>query len=622
MEPNTSDKIVRSKGLETVTDVEDARRMADDLVRSAITSLRKPITIPSSSGVDASDARNAFKKSSNQRDITNEIIDTESERYGSAAETYKEAITRGGKASADKVMADQARAQQEAELQSYFARLFGVTDSPDAEIAVVAQRIRQLRPIAEAKLRNVQEMQSVGLLDNPLEWFANKLQLSAAISDYNAEAILINSLQGTLNSSIKTGQNAANFASRGIPTITTSQAKADADKLVALAVQNRVIADENLAKQNVSFAIQKLSNDITIANQTKEMTQLDLQNEQIRYTSLINEINLADKHSERLLRAAQLIEKLEGTKGLDIILAQFDRTMGHPSGTTTRYTFEKFAESQRQNIIAIGSGSIGADPFEGMINWYRSRPGPGASKETVRFFDFLRDESEKISVTADVKLLDEKQKPAIISKKLKEQIQLQINDASRLGNIFYEMTPAQMIASGAVPADSHLAKVLEPFTKQTGPIPTNMILEAINKEYPNPAEAGAVISDYYKRNIQLRNSVMNTSLAGITLATNYNIRKGIVVGMEESGGLGGGIRMQFDLTRPEEATKFILLQRAGDNVIKAMGEHGLFAEPLPPKPKVDKVPSTRQEQWREISKKHKEYFNPGANKQDKEKANQ
>lgn len=561
-------QVVRSSGLQTISNVEDARNMADELVRGAITSLRLPVKIPKSSGVNTDASQEATDILSDTNEETNDIINTETERYGKGAESEKEAIGREGKANADKIQADADRSKQEAAIYEHFAKMFGISLDPDADIAQTAMQVRQLEPVAQAKLRRVQEMQSVGFLDNPMDYFINQVQLPSAIGDYNQEANIVNSLQESINSKIKTGQDAASFAAKGLPTITASQAKAGMDKVVAEADKAKAIVDENLAKVNVTFAMQKLSNDIATANATESMSKLDLENERIKYTSMINEINFADKHSERLLKAAALLEKLESTRGLDKILEQYDRTMGHPVNTTTRYTFEKFAETQRQNIVAIGAGSIGADPFEGMINWYKSKPGPGASQDTVRFFDYLQEKAATIAITPKIQQLDEKQKGAAISKMMKLEINNDLENASKVGNLFYEMTPKQMLQNQSIPPDSHLAKVLKPFTEQSGPVPTGMILEAINQEYQNPAEAGAVISDYYKRNILFRNSVMNTSLAGITLPKEYKISRSMV----GEGMIGlSGPKMKFDLTKPEEATKFILLNRSSKAAAAAYG---------------------------------------------------
>ena len=560
-EENTT-QVVRRSGLETM-EFNEANRLAEDLVRSAITSLKKPVSIPSTEGVDLTSAESELEIARTTRDETTKTIDIERTRLGRATEERKEAITAEGKAASEKILADQARQQNVIDLQQQIANILNISLDPNSDIAIAAARVRELTPIAEAKLRRVQEMQSVGLLDNPLEWLTNQIQLPAAIGDYNAEAQVVNSLQSAIDSALKAQQDIAVAADKGIATISTASAKADADKILAAAAQNKAIADENLAKNSVTFAVQKLSNDITIANADKTMSQLQLQNEQTRYQSMINAINIADNHATRLLKAAELIEKIQDTKAMDVIFENYDRIMGHPKGTMNKYIFAKFAEPQRQNIVAIGTGSVGSGPLEGAINFRMSRPGPGVSPETRKLFNFINHEIDVISSDPKIGLIDTKLQPNVIDKRLKEALVLKINDASNPDNIFYEMSPAKMIASGAIPADSKLAKILEPFTNQTGNIPTEVILNSIVMAYPNPGEAGAVISDYYTANMKLRNSVMNTSLIGIQLPKNYKFKTSIE---KENAFLGLESKMTFDLTKPEEATKYVTAKRVSDIV--------------------------------------------------------
>lgn len=544
-------QVVQRQGLQTVADGAEAARMADSLVQGAITSLRRPVTVPKAPSMDLSSLEDSVSAAIDQNEAAQESIDTGRKDYRAANEGQQSAIRAEGKASADRIMADQARAEEVANTERYFASMFGITKDSDAEIARVAKTLAENRPIAEEKLRKVQKMQSVGPLDNPLSWIVNQLQLPAAVDDYNREADVINGLQDSIDGAIKTAQDAATFANRGIPTITVRQANASAAIQLHLSEKNAQVAAENLAKQDVAFAVQKLSGDLAVANMTGDLTRQQMEVEKLKYQGMINEINLADTHAKRMLEAARLLETLEKTKGLDIILAQYDLTMGHPKGTTTRYTFEKFSEPQRQNIIANGSGSLGADPFMGMLNWFMSRPGPNAAPETVKLMNWLRDKSEVIGQDPLVQRTDEKQKPMVISQKLKEQLLQEIaGSAGKPGTLFYELEPATMIASNALPATSKLAIALEPLTKQTGPIPTATILATIREAYPNPNEFGAVVSEYYQKNVSLRNGSMNTSLIGVKLPTNYTIA------IPPVGGLF--IKPKFDLTKPEEATKYAL----------------------------------------------------------------
>lgn len=566
--PDTQLKTV--SGLQTVTNVADAREMADSLVRGAITSLRKPLETPTSEGVDLTGLNDEIDRASNTRDQTNVDIDRERGRYSEANLKQRDAIKAEGKATAEKVLADQDQVQQEADNQAYFAKLFGISVDPSAQIAENVKQLTVLNPQAQEKLRKVQEMQKVGPLDNPMRWFINQLQLPGAISDYNNDATMINNLEDSINKGIKLGQDAANFAGRGIPKITVQQAAAGSQMAIAAADKNAAIAEENYAKQDITFAVQKLANDLNVANATQQMTSEQLRNERLKYESQINAVNLAENHATRMLKAAQLLETLEKTKGLDIILENYDRIMGHPKGTTTRYTFEKFAEPQRQNMVAIGAGSVGSDPLTGMLNWFNSRPGPEASVETSRFMNFLREKADAIATTQDVQMMDEKQKPQAIAIRLRKELDTEFQGATKLGSIFYELEPATMLRSGKIAPNSALAKILEPLSKTSGPVQTSIILDSIIANVPNPTDAGTLIAQYYRANIDLRNASMNTSITGVKMPTNYTLAEGSF--------LSGG-RMKLDLTKPEEATKLVLYR----NVLKQINLSGAaFGSPYQP----------------------------------------
>jgi hypothetical protein len=530
------------------TETQFAFKDADEIIKEAIRSITGEQTkAPTFEVTDLKDLISDVGTVRNQRTATNKVIDTETTRVGDAAKLQKEGIAGKAQADQDKARADQDRAQQEANTYKYFADLFGISTDSSAEIAQVAGRLRSERPVAEKMLQEVKSLQGVSFLDNPIEWLGNQIELPARTGAYNRQADIVNSLELTLTNSIKTAQDAAVLSSRSIPTITAAQGKATADAIANQAKIDAAKADDTLARINVDFAVRKLSNDVAAAGATQAMTAEQIKQRQLTYQDAINKINLADNHTNRLLRAAQLLEKLEDEKELNVILRNYDRIMGHPDGTTSRFTFTKFAEAQRQNIVAIGAGSLGADPYTGMVNWFSSRPGPAASKETSTLMNYVRAEAEKIAVSQKVQMLDEKQKPQAIAAALRENLVNEFKSPNKPGSLFYELEPSKMIASNAIPVDSHLGKVLKPLADtQTGPIPTNVVVEAIFQGFgKNSTVAGQVISDYYKKNIQLRNDSMNSSLLGVKLPVEYVVRS-------------TETRQRFDLTKPEEATKYLL----------------------------------------------------------------
>lgn len=558
-------QVVQRTGLATVSDVDSARRQADSLVSGAITSLKREFKIPGTAGVDLTEFSEALDSVRDSQENASDVISTETGRMGKATEAQKGAIGREGNAVAQQAIEKQIREQQVAGIYENYARMFGIGDNADSNIAHISAELARVRPEAQAKLERVRAMDSVGFLDNPAQWFINQIQRPAAASDYNRTADTVDLLQESIDKSIKTAQDAAQFSTKAIPTITRGEAKAQADAAIALADKNKALADENLARVNVTFAVQELAGQVSVANLTAKMTEEERQKEHMRYTSLINEINLADNHATRMLKAANLIETLEKTKGLDVILENYDKVMGHPKGTTTRYTFEKFGEPQRQNMVAIGAGSLGPDPFYGMVNYYSSRPGPGVSRQTSQMMNWLREKSEGIQQSADIQRLDEKQKGPAISARLRTEVDAEMqNPAGKMNNIFYEVPPTDMINAKMVPPGTKLALLLEGLTKQTGPVPTSTVVELINKNYSSPNEAGAVLSDYYKKNIELRNVSMNTSLVNIKPPSTYVMRDSLGA----VGDFFGLTRQKFDLTNPADATKYVLFLRMREQMDK------------------------------------------------------
>jgi hypothetical protein len=543
---------------------DQVNRDVDDLIQGAVADLLRGggtrdakgrTIVPSFQKVNLNELKGEVKRTQKERDITEGIIDTEKAKGEAATLKKGEAIEAGAQAQATLAQANQAQAEAVAKIHRDVAIALGV--DPEA-IAEVAQRIKLERPKAEEMLAEIQQMQSVGLLDNPLEWFVNQIQMPSKTEPYNRQADKINTLQNTLDTGLKTAQDAATFTNKGLPTITAAQSLAAADIAIQKGKEERFKAEQELASRNVAFAVQKLSNDINTANLTRDMTQLEIQQNIQSYQASITAINLAETDAMRKIKAVELLEKIEKTKGLDVVLANYDRIMGHPPGTTTRYNYERSGKEHAINITSIGAGTAGASPFDALVNVSLGRPGPNMAPDTRRMFNYLQSHAFTIAGTPEIQRLDGSEKKMVMSKKLQDQVDIDVARAHVMGTPFYELPPATMLGSGKVPANTRLFKALEPLTKQTGPIRTQDVVETIRKEFPNPTEAGQVIAEYYARNITLRNLSMNAQLFGVKLPNMYRVETGFGIFSKPT----------FDLTKPEEATKYILME----DLVKQSGD--------------------------------------------------
>jgi hypothetical protein len=506
-----------------------------------------------------------------QRTAANLQIGEEQQQFAKATGEEKAALQAKGQAEGDFAKAENARAERESAVYNALAQSMGVRPE---DVAVVAGRIAQLRPGVEQKLREVQSLQSVGPLDNPFEWLMNQIQLPSKINDYNAEATILNSLESSVTDSLKMAQDTASFATKGIPTITADMARAKAQLAKANADKGAADADEALAKQNAVFANQKLANDMHAAIITKDFTQLEIEQSKAELQAQLHNISIADNNATRLLKAAELLEKIEKTKGLDVLLKNYDRVMGHPEGTTTRYNFERFGEPQRQNIVAIGAGSLGPvnDPLSSIEIFQASRPGVGISKETRGFVNYLQGMKETILTDNRLQMIHGKEEQrAFVSAAMKTQVANDIRAASKTDSVFHELPPSVMLAApGAIDPNSATAKILEPYAKQTGNVPSEMVIAAFMQQYENPVQAGAAIADYYKKNIILRNTYMNTSLFGIKLPEDYIFRRtrSLLAGGVIQDKYGSSV--QYDLTNPADATKLVLRKKIDEILLKGL----------------------------------------------------
>lgn len=538
-------------------DYAEAVRQANELIQQAV-----PLLVRNAAGgsnapdfhktdTSALDAETARLQVA--RDVGTANIDIDQQRLSTATAEEKAAIIARGTAEANLAEADRIKSERDAAMYAQYAEIFGLKAD---DVARTVQRMNTERPIAEAKLRDIQQRQAVSPFDNPLEWWKNQITLPAAIEDYNRQADIINVMKGTLDGYISTANAAATFAYKGLPTITAAQAKATADRAVTDAAAKAAQADINLSKTSVDFHTKRFSMDLAVAQQTATTTQLQVQQNIQEYQARIHAIQFADNHANRLLRAGELLEKLATNedamaqrKSIEVILKNYDHVMGHPEGTTNYQIWKITGEPQRNNMVAIGSGSLGATPVQGMYNWYRSNPGPLASKETSRLMEYVREKTEEYMVVAGTQAIDEKQKIDKVNKMVADDLKKDITNASKMGSLFYEMSPGKMLAAAQVSKESPIGKVLEGYAAQEKNIPTELVAQAFANTFKSPNDAGAALADYYKRNIALRNTTLNAKTLGIELPTTYGVKVR----------LGAFTSAILDLTKPADAIKYVTI---------------------------------------------------------------
>lgn len=526
---------------------EDYTQMADALVESAVKQLQTPLPTVGFSGVNLGPVRREVDRVNATRNASAKIIDEEKLRVARASEEQKQASLAEGQAGADKALADQKQAQDIADRRDAAFRLFGL--DPSQSLGQQIAEFPAVRAKAEEELLKVRDLQSVSLIDDPLTWAINQLKIGPASAAYNRTADMVNARASGIDEALKWEQAYAAEDVQRIPTISAAQAKAVADQKLAEAKVKSTISDLNLAKYNIDFATKKFTEDMAVATMTKESTALELQQATTQFQAQVHAVQMAETRVQRTLNAAKLLETIGDNKATDRMLLQFDTVMGNPVGTTTRAMWAKYPAKAREEVAAISTGSLGADPYQFVQTTQALRFGPNVNPQTMVLREYL---AKKVSTISQLKDLAGITDPNIKQQKIAEILNSQVESDMKNPSTnpsFRALSIDNMVTAGTLKKDSPLGKLLEPLMGK-GTVPEDVIISTISNAVTNPAEAGAIAAKYFADNIILRNTLSNYKAAGLRVDTSY---------MVPYSTLGGTMRL--DLTKPADMTKYMLLQK-------------------------------------------------------------
>lgn len=534
----------------------------NDMLSSAVGVLNTPINAPKAAGVNTAPFQKELERTKQSRNELDQTIATGKQTLATATEQTKAGIDQKASGDTAEVNANQDRAQLIADQNQWVNELYGINTKEDGEVAKTAIQARNLKDDALQKLDDIKQKQSVGLLDSPIDFLVNTIQLPSDIETYNTTAAQANLLQHYSEDIMKNSSAAQAQLEKGVPTITTAQAAAKATIIAGLATQAKAAADENLAKANLTFAQNKMAADISVLEGQGKLSQLQLENSKAAYSAAINNIQLADTHATRLLKAAELIEKIGDQKSLEAIIKGYDAATGKAPGTTSVFAWKGLPSAMKEEIVAIGStGTFGSNPVQALISFARSAPGANVSEQTRTLMGFTAQEMQKAEERGEIKNeVDGAKKAQKLSTAVTSSITGAMNTASQgPQNPFYELSPTAMIKAGFVPPNTPFGKVLQQWADTKTQPTTAQVLAGVQASAgtDNPVELGQIAAQYYQVNMIARNSLFNLKTIGIQeqMPSNYTIKAGGVLGMGS---------YKLDLTKPEDATKYFLLQKNRD----------------------------------------------------------
>ena len=562
---------------------EEAKNESDVLLKRAVKELQTPLGIPTTSGVSLRDTENSIAKAKTSRDSLDAILDTEGGRFSAAIAAEQKAITAGGidkagnaisgQAGADMAMATQARAQRDADLMQNLINIMGAS-VPD--LADLAAKSRSEGEIARAKLSKVQEMQALSPMDNLPGWIITQMALPSVVKDYNRQADIANQIEADLTNRIQTTRAAQEMSGKGMPVITTDEALATAKARKAEADKEIALSEKQLAAQNTSFANAKLAADMSIANADINKSQLQIKNEEMAYTSKLNAVKLAQTNTERLIKAGELAASLADSHALDLAIEQADNYLGNPKGTHNRFSLKMLSAKERDNFMAFAAGNAGIGPYSAYVNVMNAGAGPLFGEQKTKMFQWIGDKIPAIRKELVTKGVPKEEHEIYMNKQLVAFYEKEAATAANTtSSIMHELTPTEMLRQNPGLVNTPVGQALLDFKDVKGNVATEDVLGAIAKRYPgDPVKAGIATSEFYQKNIALRNQVMQLDSIGIKPPTDY-----ILVVSDPRTAFG--TNTPVDLTNPSKATSWFLFRAIQAKMDKVLGNSGSW-NPLDP----------------------------------------
>lgn len=476
-------------------------------------------------------------------------------------------------ASAMVAAANADRAAQVASKFDVYRDLEATQKQMAASIAAANVAIATVKPTADAELETIRQMQSVALLDDPLEWAYNQIQLPNKIKAYNAAADQINTAQSVIDVGLNNVAGISAGAVNNIPAITAAQAAATAEEAAAKAKIANALADEKLAKENVDFATKNTAAQVALAGVTENTTRLQQREAELKYQSQIQAINIADNRANRLLRAAEYQEKLQTQEQMQINLSNYEKVMGLKAGSMPASAFKQLPKERQLDIIAIGAtGKYGFGPEDALSNFRELGYGQELSSSSKGIISFLVKEEEKalrridqeLTVSVGAGKLAAADKAKERKAKLDEALTTALNEEIRNpeSKLFAPATPREVIASGALPPNSVLATILKPIAETNAPVNIETVYQSIRAHAPGSIQAqGDLLAQYAKIAKQLTLQSSNVTAFGANVKPDPRVL--VSIGdpiLQTPGGDEIRRRISLDITDPVQARKFVLIK--------------------------------------------------------------
>lgn len=529
-------------------------------------------------------------------------IDEQRTAYGKATAQEKQGMQAEAAGGMEKNIADQAKAQKIADIQSKLNFEFGLDGTNDRisekigqfhkindEYLMVERANTNLKESVAQDAAKLREESSVSFLDDPIRWLEGIFTIpqmndtveagvkQTQILDSKAAGLkeATASIQGDINETISAANAAAEARSKALPSITAAQAAAGNNIIAAKATEATAKADQDLARQNSAFAGIKFAEAAAANSAEHGAVALAQQQSEQEWRAGVTAVSKAASDAEAKLRIVDLMTKMQDNQQIIGMLKLAETRMGYPPGTLTLSRYKGMPDTQREYIFGQALGFTGSTPGDAFFNMRDAaakgiQPGPNTSPQTRKMITDMKGFVEQLSASNEFKTkiagLPKEQQQAMLKQAVNERYAILKNNPTQATDVnpYYEVTPTTVATLAPSIAQTKIGKILQPFVGQPTSPTTGMVISALRDGAADSTEAARMISQYYQLNVKVRNSVTDFQSFGAKPAESYQYSYRIPGPIFSSG------NTRVDLTNETEVKNMLLRQERAKTITEGL----------------------------------------------------
>src|SRR6267142_740071 len=271
-----------------------------------------------------------------------------------------------------KTAADQARAQQIADINARLAHDLGPAGNAE-RVATKTQLFHQLNDKAivlkdslQGDLQKLQEEEGINFTEDPARWLMGIFtipQMSDKIAAKEHEVDTLNNevagVFADIQENVAALKDANEYRQKAVPTLTAAQEAAEKNIIAAKSAID--VGDANLAlvKQSSEFASMKFAETATLGSQEHAALAASLEDARLKFESSSRAVMKADNDAKAKFIIANLASERQAREQIEDTLRRYEVRFGYTKGTWDYTKYKNSSEEVRNFITGQAMGFTG-----------------------------------------------------------------------------------------------------------------------------------------------------------------------------------------------------------------------------------------------------------------------